>query len=743
MLWLENLDVGLFRFINLSLINPVFDFLMPFVSGNEISFPLFFALVAFLVVTLVFKGGARGRVFLLMMVLTVAVCDGAVCNTIKQAIGRARPFAALPDVHCLTGMGGSGSMPSSHAANWFAMAMVAFFYYRRSVWFMVPMASLVSFSRVYIGVHYPSDVLAGALLGAGCGVAVTWLVNGLWCWVGSRWFPLWWARLPSLLTPVVAEAPDEADAEPEFAPRRGNRAELAPRSASIDQHWLRLGYILIGLMFAAQMAYNASGTIELSEDEAYQWVWSKHLDISYYSKPPMIAYAQFIGTSLWGDNAFGVRFLSPVIAALLCLMSLRFFAREVNARAGFFLVLIFASAPILAAGSMFMTVDPLSVLFWTAAMFAGWRAVQDNSTGKDWLWVGLWMGLGFLSKYTGLFQLLCWAVFFWLWRPARKQLRRPGPYLALLVNLLCMAPVVIWNAQRDWITVKHVGDSAGAGKPFLPPFGRILSQVGEFVGGEFGIFNPIFFVGIVWAAVVLWRRNRNNPKLVYFFSMGAPLFLVYLLQAFHSRVLLNWIAPSVVPLLCLMVVFWDARWRAGQSRPKGWLTAAIVVGLFVSVIGHNTDLVAKLTRWRIPVNQDPLHRVRMWSEVARTVGEVRNELLKEGKPVFIIANHYGITGLVTFYLPEARAVVKETPLVYYKTMPRPSNQFYFWPGYTERKGENAVFVKELDRDNPAPEPVPANIAEQFESVTDLGVRTVNYHGRPNRPLQFFACRGLK
>ena len=74
------------------------------------------------------------------------------------------------------------------------------------------------------------------------------------------------------------------------------------------------------------------------------------------------------------------------------------------------------------------------------------------------------MGLGFLSKYTALFQLLCWAVFFALWPPARKHLRRPGPYLALLVNLVCALPVLIWNWQHHWITVTHVAGNAGLDK---------------------------------------------------------------------------------------------------------------------------------------------------------------------------------------------------------------------------------------------------------------------------------------
>jgi hypothetical protein len=138
-----------------------------------------------------------------------------------------------------------------------------------------------------------------------------------------------------------------------------------------------------------------------------------------------------------------------------------------------------------------------------------------------------------------------------------------------------------------------------------------------------------------------------------------------------------------------------------------------------------------------------LHRVRGWSDVARVAGEARQELLAEGKPVFIIVNHYGIGGEISFYLPEAHANVEVNPLVFFLSSPFPRNQFYFWPGYRQRKGENAIFVNELNRDNPKPGPPPAQLEAEFDSVTDLGVRNVMYHGQLLRPLQFFACRGLR
>jgi len=253
----------------------------------------------------------------------------------------------------------------------------------------------------------------------------------------------------------------------------------------------------------------------------------------------------------------------------------------------------------------------------------------------------------------------------------------------------------------------------------------------------------MFFVGAVWAAVAFWRRGRHDPRLVYCFSMGAPLFLAYLLHSFRSRVLPNWIAPSVLPLFCLMVIYWDTRWRLGAARIKPWLIAGLALGFIAVVLGHNTDLIPKLTGWRLPVKLDPLRRVRGWSEVARIVGEARQELLAEGKPVFIIADHYGLVGEISFYLPAATATVTSDPLVFYRTDSRTVNQFRFWPGYQGRKGQNAIFVRELPRDRPQPRPAPPDVRREFESVTELGVRNVLYQRRVLRPLQIIACRGLQ
>ena len=91
--WLQALDTSLFHFVNRSLANPVFDWLMPILSGNALFFPALFLLG----VGLLWKGNARMRLCVLLLVLILPLGDAFICNTIKHAVARPRPFVTLPE----------------------------------------------------------------------------------------------------------------------------------------------------------------------------------------------------------------------------------------------------------------------------------------------------------------------------------------------------------------------------------------------------------------------------------------------------------------------------------------------------------------------------------------------------------------------------------------------------------------------------------------------------------------------
>jgi membrane-associated phospholipid phosphatase len=739
--WLQTLDTALFHFINRSMGNPLFDWLMPILSGANGAKGCFILIAAIAAILVLCFGNARARLCALMIFLVVAIGDPLIINTIKHAVGRPRPCVALADVVERLGCSDSGSMPSAHAANWFAMTMIAFLFYRRSLWFMLPMALGVSFSRIYNGVHYPSDVLAGAILGAGYAIAIAVTLENAWQFFGRKYFPFWHTQLPSLLNPKF------------------EKSEIRNPKSEIE--WFRLGYILIFILLISRWIYLASGAIELSGDEAYQWIWSKHLALSYYSKPLGIALIQFLGTHIFGDTQFGVRFFSPLFAAILSVMMFRFLARETGAKTSFWLLLIATATPLLGVGAILMTIDPPLVLCWMWALVAGWRAAQPDGKTRDWLVVGLAMGLGFLCKYTAAYQIICFTIFFALRPAARIHLRKPGPWLALLIFLICTTPVVIWNSQHNWITIHHVAGNAGLNSNWQPT----LRYFQDFLLAEFTLLNPFFFIGAICAAFGFWRLRRENPLWLFFFCMSVPVLLGHLLWSFHSRIQPNWIAPAVPPLFCLMAVFWDEKIRAGSKIAIPFLAASLALGIFSVVLMYDTNLIGKILGQTLPGEKDPSHRVRGWKQTAETVEAAREKLETEGKPAFIIASHYGISGLFTFYSPPARAALKTQPLVYCIDSDAPQNQFYFWPQYdyrANRKGQNAIYAEDLNpyplehgwiwkwlahqQVNvliPPPTQLPARIAQEFESVTDLGEQEIKISGRVLHREHLWACYNLK
>jgi membrane-associated phospholipid phosphatase len=98
---------------------------------------------------------------------------------LKQGIGRERPNVAYPEPRPLVHAPHDGSFPSGHATVSFACATVLSFYAPRAAPAFYVLAAAIAWSRVYVGVHYPLDVLGGAALGLGIAIALRWLTATL------------------------------------------------------------------------------------------------------------------------------------------------------------------------------------------------------------------------------------------------------------------------------------------------------------------------------------------------------------------------------------------------------------------------------------------------------------------------------------------------------------------------------------------------------------------------------------
>ncbi len=159
--FLYSIDVKSFYFINRSLANPLFDSFFKFITLPEHWIIAYIILLGILLA----KGGKLGRLAFVGIIVVIAASDQTSSNLLKHLFQRVRPCNALPDVHLLVNCLHSYSFPSSHAVNNFAAAAYFSYLYPRYNKVLYSVAALVAFSRPYVGVHYPSDVIFGAALG--------------------------------------------------------------------------------------------------------------------------------------------------------------------------------------------------------------------------------------------------------------------------------------------------------------------------------------------------------------------------------------------------------------------------------------------------------------------------------------------------------------------------------------------------------------------------------------------------
>jgi 4-amino-4-deoxy-L-arabinose transferase-like glycosyltransferase len=404
------------------------------------------------------------------------------------------------------------------------------------------------------------------------------------------------------------------------------------------QRWklLLLALTLLRLAVAA--------TVPLSADEAYYWVWSRHLAGGYLDHPPMVALWIRAGTELLGDTALGVRLLGPWAALAGSLLIAR--AAEdfwPGRRAGLAAAALLNATLMLNAGAVIMTPDTPLLLFWTAALAALARLLRTGN-GTWWLAVGLACGLAFDSKYTA--ALLGGAILLWVLAvpQARRWLARWEFWAAGVLAIGCMAPVLLWNAAHGWASFAKQGGRAADWQP-----AQALRFVGELIGGQVGLVTPgVFAVGCagVWQAA---RASRHRvPALMQtaltqttLTQTAWPLLasvtilpaLVFLEHALGGRVQANW--PSVIVPGAVLAA-------AGAGVPY-WRPACLVGALMSAAV----FVQASLAPFALPRALDfTLIRLAGWSDLA---GEVYVAAAEQHAD-YVAADEYGLACELAFRL---------------------------------------------------------------------------------------------
>lgn len=158
---LYSIDLAIFYFLNHTISTGFLDKFFSIIT-NVTNWYIAYIILAGIAVT---KGGTRGRIVVAGVILLVIFSDQTGYRILKEFFGRLRPCDVLTDVILPVGCTGTFSFPSNHALNNFAIAVFVTRFYPNYKWAFFITAFLVSLSRVYLGLHYPSDILGGAIIG--------------------------------------------------------------------------------------------------------------------------------------------------------------------------------------------------------------------------------------------------------------------------------------------------------------------------------------------------------------------------------------------------------------------------------------------------------------------------------------------------------------------------------------------------------------------------------------------------
>jgi 4-amino-4-deoxy-L-arabinose transferase-like glycosyltransferase len=436
-------------------------------------------------------------------------------------------------------------------------------------------------------------------------------------------------------------------------------ARLESRMSPSEARLVRNTGLTILALVALRLA--AAAWTPLTFDEAYYWMWSKHLAGGYYDHPPMVALVIRLGTMIAGDTELGVRLVSILLAlpmswAVYRTAAILFGGVRVATSAALLLNVTLMAA----VGTLIVTPDaPLLVASSFVLFFLA--KVLETGRGVWWLGVGAAVGAALLSKYTSLFFGL--AILIWLARvpQLRRWLISSWPYLGGIVALAIFAPVILWNADHHWVSfIKQIGRARI--EDFRPAF------IGELIPTQIAFATPLVWIlGAMGLHALFWRNAGAVAARSLINATFWTITLYFVWHSLHARVEANWFAPiypafSIAAAVAADLAPWGPRAQRVAEFCRRWAAPSGVAMFALLIVQANTGLLSGYRR------DATVRSVGVgWRELARQIEAVR---AKVGAGC-VLAPDYGTTGWLAFYLPKGTCVVQPTQRIRWVNMHEP------------------------------------------------------------------------
>jgi 4-amino-4-deoxy-L-arabinose transferase-like glycosyltransferase len=454
-------------------------------------------------------------------------------------------------------------------------------------------------------------------------------------------------------------------------------------------------------------------SFQLTPDETNYWQWSRYLALGYYDQAPMIAWAIRLATHFFGQNEFAVRLPSILAMAVASGYLVAIANRWASPRTALAVAVLSQGILEFNVGGLLATCDGLQAAAWAAAAYHVARGYESD-TWSQWLFGGFWFGAGMLSKYTMVIFLPC-VFFYGLLSPThRRCLASLKPWIAVGLGAAMFWPVVAWNAQNHWSSLRHVAYIGGVNEGFTLHF----QYLGDYIASQAALLSPIVFILMLWAwALAAEKAYRSSHWLdTYLFFTSFPMIAGFGLLSLHTRVYGNWPGAGYLTGAVLVATMFSGRSKAIFREKPYWGQR-----LWPWAVGTSyliTALVLLQVVWPVlplPVRLDrTATELTGWRELGLEAKKMQGEMPRPDE-TFLFALRYQIASELAFYTPGQPKTVSINRWF------RP-NVYDFWWNDADLLGKDGIVVTE----HPGQE---KQLAEVFDRV-EAPVRMDVFRPRP-------------
>jgi 4-amino-4-deoxy-L-arabinose transferase-like glycosyltransferase len=512
-----------------------------------------------------------------------------------------------------------------------------------------------------------------------------------------------------------------------------------------------LFYLILGTTIFRLIYINIPN---LAPQEAYYWDYSRHLALSYFDHPPILAWSIYLFTHIGTQSAFFIRLVCVLVSAGLTYLTYQIGKSLFDAKVGFYSAALLNCILVFSLGAIIATPDTPMIFFWVLSFYFFIKLILTQRI-KWWHLLGISTGLALLSKYTAIFIILSVFLFLLFSRQNRRWLLTKEPYLALILAFLVFSPVIIWNAQNHWVS-------------FLFQSSRRAGELGSFSAKHFfgyfaaqiGVVSPLIYFSLIYAIIksgiigLGGSYSFNSPPLLHPLPQGErerdaefsphpsplpegerrlldgregfllcfcwsfPIIFLFTLVATVYWVKMNWVSAGYFSASIASVALFFHFQEKGRKWVKTWGKIALIVSLIFVIVAHILP-VAKF----IPVSSS-VDTITGWRELARRVEEERSKM---GAGTMVVGYGYKVPSEIAFYTSletYSNNIVGENGL-----------QFDFWSKPEDFVGRDAIFVYDQRERYKDPE----RLSNFFASVEELELLKIYRGGRVLTTFHIFEC----